>query len=246
MYKKKKIVAIITARAGSKGVKNKNTKKLNGFPLISYSILSAKKSKLIDKVFVSTDGKKISRISKTYGAEVINRPKKLSNDVIHSDAAVVHAINYISKYLNFDFEYLVFIQPTSPLRNKTELDLAIKKCIEKKLDTVFSSTDYKPFIWIKKRGKILPDNFNPKKRKRRQVNFNINETGSFYVVKKNSFLKNKDRFGKKVSNFDSDFYSAFEIDNIEEFKFIEKLLRHSVLKDYNLCLPKKNEVNQGN
>ena len=122
-------------------------------PLISYSISSAKKSKLIDKVFVSTDGKQISRISKIYGAEVIIRPKKISNNIIMPDAAVVHAINYISKIQNFSFDYLVFIQPTSPLRNKTELDLAIKRCINKNLDTVFSSTDYKPFLWTKKRGK---------------------------------------------------------------------------------------------
>lgn len=239
MYKKKKIVAIIPAREGSKGIKNKNIKKLNGFPLISYSICSAKKSKLIDKVFVSTDGKKISKISKTYGAEVIKRPKKLSNDIIMPDAAVVHAIKYILKNLNFNFDYLVFIQPTSPLRHKTELDLAIKKCIDKKLDTVFSSTDYKPFIWIKKGEKFLPDNFNPKKRKRRQINQNINETGSFYIVEKKSFLKNKDRFGKKISNYESNFYSFFEIDNIEEFKFIEKLLKYSILKDYSICLPEK-------
>ena len=59
------------------------------------------------------------------------------------------------------------------------------------------------------------------------------------MVEKNSFLKNKDRFGKKVSNFESNFFNAFEIDNIEEFKFIEKLLQHSILKDYNLCLPQK-------
>lgn len=239
MYKKKKIVAIIPAREGSKGIKNKNIKKLNGFPLISYSISCAKKSKLIDKVFVSTDGKKISKISKIYGADVIKRPKKLSNDIIHSDAAVVHAIKYILKNLNFNFDYLAFLQPTSPLRNKTELDLAIKKCVDNKLDTVFSSTDYKPFLWIKKGQKFLPDNFNPKKRKRRQINKNINETGSFYIVEKKSFLKNKDRFGKKISNYESDFYNFFEIDNIEEFKFIEKLLKHSILRSYSICLPKK-------
>ena len=64
MFKNKKIVAIIPAREGSQGIKNKNIKKLNGHPLISYSISSAKKSKLIDKVFVTTDGKKISKISK--------------------------------------------------------------------------------------------------------------------------------------------------------------------------------------
>ena len=207
--------------------------------MISYSISSAKKSKLIDKVFVTTDGKKISKISKMLGAEIIKRPKELSNNIIMSDAAVVHAINYISKNLNFNFDYVVFLQPTSPLRNKTELDLAIKQCIVKNLDTVFSSTDYKPFVWTKKKGKILPVSYDPKMRKRRQINLDVNETGSFYVVKKTAFVKYNNRFGKKISNYNCEFFNFFEIDNIEEFKFIENLLKHSILKNYNLCQPLK-------
>ena len=151
MFKNKKIVAIIPARKRSKGIKNKNLKKLNGHPLIAYSILNARKSKLIDRVFVSTDGKKIEKISRKLGAEVIIRPKKFSNDIIMPDFAVIHAIKFITNKLRYNFDYVVFLQPTSPLRKKNELDLAIKKCIIKKLDTLFSSIDYKPFLWRKKR-----------------------------------------------------------------------------------------------
>ena len=79
MYKNKKIIAIITARKGSKRIKNKNILNLSGLPLISYSIHYAKKSNLIDRVFVSTDGRKIASVSKKFGAEVIIRPKKLFN-----------------------------------------------------------------------------------------------------------------------------------------------------------------------
>ena len=239
MYKKKNIIAIITAREGSKTIRNKNIKSLNGFPLIAYSILNAKKSKLIDKVFVSTDGKKIAKISKKFGAEVVLRPKQLSNDIIMPDFAVIHAIKYISIKLKYDFDYVVFIQPTSPLRKKGELDNAIKKSILSKVDTLFSSTDYKPFIWRKKRTNLFPINFDPLKRKRRQKIFDVNETGSYYVVKKKIFLKYKNRFGKKVLNFNSNFYNSLEIDTLEEFNYIEKLLKSSILKNFNLCLPKK-------
>ena len=75
MFKKRKIVAIIPARKGSKGLKDKNIKRLNKIPLIAYSITHAKRSNFIDKVFVTTDGEKIADISKKFGAEVIRRPK---------------------------------------------------------------------------------------------------------------------------------------------------------------------------
>ena len=95
MYKNKKIVAIITARGGSKGIKNKNLINLNGHPLISYSIGYAKNSSLIDRVFVTTDSKKISATALKLNSEVIKRPKNLSGDFVMNDLAVVHAIRYI-------------------------------------------------------------------------------------------------------------------------------------------------------
>ena len=126
MYKNKKIVAIIPARKNSKEIKKKNIIKLNGLPLISYTIDYAKKSKFIDKVFVSTDGKEIELISKKLGAEVITRPKKLCNDIIMPDHAVVHAIKYLKRMFNYNFDYVVFLQPTTPFRKSNELDKAIR------------------------------------------------------------------------------------------------------------------------
>jgi CMP-N-acetylneuraminic acid synthetase len=239
MYKNKKIVAIIPARKNSKGVKKKNLIKLNGVPLISYSINCAKKSKLIDKVFVSTDGEDIGLVSKKYGAEVIKRPKKLSNDVIMPDHAVVHAIDYIQKLMEYNFDYVVFLQPTTPLRKLSEIDDAIKYCISNKLDTVFSSTDYLPFLWRNTKNSIYPLSFNPYKRKRRHEINDVNETGSFYIAKKESFKKYKDRFGKKVANYNADFLSIFEIDTISDYNFIQELLKTSLIKKHKICLPKK-------
>ena len=241
MFKKRKIVAIIPARKGSKGLKDKNIKRLNKIPLIAYSITHAKRSNFIDKVFVTTDGEKIADISKKFGAEVIRRPKNLCNDVIMPDFAVTHAIKYIENQLKYNFDYVVFLQPTSPLRKKGELDMAIKKCVRNNVDTLFSSTDYKPFIWRWKSNKLSPVNFKPENRQRRQINSEINETGSFYIVKKFSFLKRKDRFGKKILNFESEFYNSLEIDTAEEFNYINGLLKSSVLKKHDLCLPKSNQ-----
>ena len=151
---------------------------------------------MIDKIFVSTDGNKIASISKKFGAEVIIRPRNISGDTVPNEPVISHALNYIKK-IGVNFDIIVFLQPTSPLRQKYELDKAIKLLIDKNLDTVFSSNDYVPFIWKKKKRTLLPSNFNLKKRKRRQEIFTVNETGSFYIFTKKTFLQNKNKFGKK-------------------------------------------------
>ena len=241
MYKNKKIIAVIPARKNSKEIKKKNLIKLNGLPLISYSIDYAKKSKLIDRVFVSTDGNNIASVSKKFGSEVIMRPKNLCTDTIMPDYAVMHAIDYVKKILNYNFDYVVFLQPTTPLRQLGELDKAIKYCISEKFDTVFSSMDYKPFLWRKKKNSIYPVSFNPYKRKRRQIINDINETGSYYITKKEAFKKFRSRFGKKISNFNSDFLSFFEIDTLIDYDFIKELFKTLILKNHKISLPKKNK-----
>mgnify|MGYP006085225239 FL=1 len=239
MYKNKKIIAVIPARKNSKGIKKKNLIKLNGLPLISYSIDYAKKSKLIDRVFVSTDGNNIASVSRKFGAEVVIRPKNLCKDTIMPDHAVVHTIDYVKKILNYSFDYVVFLQPTTPLRQLGELDKAIKYCITEKFDTVFSSMDYKPFLWRKKKQYIYPVSFDPYRRKRRQIIQDINETGSYYITKKEAFKKFKNRFGKKISNYNSDFLSFFEIDTLSDYDYIKELFKTSILKNHKISLPKK-------
>ena len=239
MYKNKRIVAIIPARKGSKGIKNKNLIKLLGIPLINYSINYAKKSKLIDRIFVSTDGEKISQTSKNFGAEVIKRPKKYVSDTASSDSAVVHAIKFIKQKLEYEFDIVVFLQPTTVLRKIGELDQAIKMLVNRKLDTVFSSVDYQPFLWSRFKKNLRPNSFNPQKRKRRQNIFTINETGSYYITKKVAFLKTKNRFGNKILNFNSDYHSMLEIDKMNDLKYLIDLIKTNIPKKYKLCIPNK-------
>ncbi len=237
MYKNKKIIALIPARKGSKGIKNKNIIKLMGKPLISYSIRYAESSNLIDKIFVSTDGSKIASISKKFGAEVIIRPRNISGDTTPNEPVISHALNYIKK-IGLNFDIVVFLQPTSPLRQKYELDKAIKLLIDKNLDTVFSSNNYLPFIWKKEKRTLLPSNFNLKKTKRRHEIFTVNETGTFYIFTKKTFLQNKNKFGKKISHFNTEFISSIlEIDDYKDYRNINNLLKTNIPKKYNIFLP---------
>ena len=143
------IVSIIPARQNSQSIKNKNLAKLGNKPLIYYSIKAALKSKMISRVIVSTDSKKIMQLAKSFGAEApFLRPKKLSktNSSIHEVA--IHAINFIEKKENSKIPSIVVLQPTSPLRSFIDIDKAIELFIKSKAEYVTSFSKTKPLEWI--------------------------------------------------------------------------------------------------
>ena len=240
MYYNKKFTAIIPARAGSKGIKKKNIKKLDGHPLIAYSIEAAKQSKYIDEIYVSTDGKEISKIAKKYGSEVILRPKVFSDDVSNADLAVSHAINFIINKLHRKVDNIVFMQPTSPLRCKNDLDKSIEKFLKDKSDSLFSGVSLHPCLWNSKNMNYLkPVNYNPFRRKRRQSDKNnIVENGSIYVSKKQTYLKYKNIFGNKISSYIMNYICLSQIDDLEEFKVIESIIKSKNFEYLKFIKPK--------
>ena len=124
MKESKKILAIIPARGGSKGIPRKNIRVLAGKPLIAYSIEAALKSKYINKVVVSTDDKEIAEVAKKYGAEVIKRPKELARDESPTIDAIFHVLDSL-KDENYIPDMIILLQPTSPLRSIDDIDNAI-------------------------------------------------------------------------------------------------------------------------
>jgi len=129
------VVAIIPARGGSKRIPEKNIKKLNGKPLIYYSIKNAKSSKLIDKIIVSTDNKKIAKIAKELGAEVpFLRPRNISNDKAKTIDVVKHTISFLEDQ-NYIPDIITILQPTTPLRSIITLDKSIR-ILKKERDTM--------------------------------------------------------------------------------------------------------------
>lgn len=133
MYDSMRILAIIPARGGSKGIKNKNIINLKGHPLISYTIDAALKSKYIDTAVVSTDSEEIARISKACGASVpFLRPAELATDDSKTIDTVIHAINKLRE-MSSEFDVLVLLQPTQPLRDSKDIDAAIELFFDKGL-----------------------------------------------------------------------------------------------------------------
>lgn len=129
MFNGKKVIAIIPAREGSKGVVDKNIKILGNKPLVAWPIDVAKKSKYIDRIIVSTDGKKIQDIALSYGAEIIKRPKSLAQD----NSLVIDTIKYTINVLKEQIEnigFIIILEATSPFRNIDDVDSAIELLLE--------------------------------------------------------------------------------------------------------------------
>lgn len=160
MINDKKVLALIPAREGSKGIKDKNIIEIGGKPLISYTINAAKNSKYIDKVIVSTDGDKIANVAIKYGVSVpFLRPKNLAQDNSNVITTVVYTLEQLNSN-NEKYDIIVLLQPTSPFRNQNHIDEALEMLINNNLTSILSvcETDKNPTLirQFKENNKIIP------------------------------------------------------------------------------------------
>ncbi|HOI30237.1 MAG TPA: acylneuraminate cytidylyltransferase family protein [Melioribacteraceae bacterium] len=214
-----KIVAIIPARGGSKGIKNKNLYKFIDKPLIAWSILSAQNSGIIDSVYVSSDSNEILNTAVSFGAKTIKRPDILANDIIMPDAALFHALNYITEPI----EYIVFLQPTSPLRKNDDIKKAIFQIKNENADSLLSGVPAHHFIWSKKKKYFHPLNYDYLKRPRRQDFFQYVENGSIYIFKPWILKKNKNRLGGKITLYEMEDWQLYQIDSPDDIHQLEAI-----------------------
>ena len=133
------ILALIPARGGSKGITNKNIRNLAGKPLIEYSITSAKKSKKINRIIVSTDNKKIASVSKKAGAEIpFLRPKLISKNTTPIIDVIQHTLDFLEDTESYKPDIIILLQPTTPLRSIQDIDNSIRLLINSKSTSVIS------------------------------------------------------------------------------------------------------------
>ena len=225
-----KVLAIIPARGGSKGVPKKNSKLLAGAPLIAYTIESAKKSKHLDKLIVSSDDDEIISISKALGVEVpFKRPKEFAQDNSGSLEVVQHAIHYFERKNQY-FDAVVLLQPTTPFREKGLIDKAIETFINKKCDSLVSVLpvphQYNPH-WVFEsdaKGFLNIATGDTEIIKRRQdLPKTYFRDGSIYITK-TDVIKNGSLYGNKVSYIETSLNNHINIDTIEDWKEAERIV----------------------
>ncbi|MCU4369327.1 cytidylyltransferase domain-containing protein [Acinetobacter courvalinii] len=235
MIGKYSVTALIPARGGSKRLPRKNVKLLGDRPLIAWSIETAKASKYIDRVVVSTDDEEIKQVSELYGAEVpFLRPEHLATDHATSFDVIKHAIGFLQ--LDQKNELIVLLQPTSPLRLVSELDAALEFFITKKAKGIVSvsETEHSP-MWTN----TLPENgcmsdfIRPEVQGKRSQDlpkfFRLN--GSIYIYEILSLLEQaKIFFDESVYGFETSLKTAVDIDTDLDFKIAEILMENGCKK----------------
>lgn len=226
-----KTIAIIPARGGSKGIPRKNLLSFCGMPLIYWSIAVGRLCPMIDAVYVSTDDEEIGSLSRSFGAEVIERPPQLATDSASSESALIHACEYLqSKNIELP-EKIVFLQATSPLREVTELSSALDQFDREGLDSLLSAASREhSFWWRAGCGSAEPLNYDFHNRPRRQDRGHedsiILETGSYYITKTSILLTEQNRLGGKIGVHIVPLWKGMEIDDTHDVPLLEHLMRY--------------------
>lgn len=232
MINGKRVLALIPARGGSKGLPRKNIRPMCGKPLIAWSIEKAKLSKYLDMVLVTTDSQEIADIARQYGAYVpFLRPPELATDRSTTYDAVRHALAYLETNEEKIFDYIVLLEPTSPLREDDDVDQMLEHLIDMSsdFDSIVSVGEVAehPSIVRRVRGARL-EPFCPELEQttRRQDNEPAYfPYGVAYIVKTDVYLAERTFCSQRCTWFLINRYQNYEIDDLYDFLCVEVVMR---------------------
>jgi len=235
MIENKKVLGIVVARAGSKGLPGKNYELLAGKPLVQYAIEAGKNSRFIDDVVISTDCKRCMEIATDLGVDVpFTRPDNLSGDTVPSADVIEHAINYLGERGD-SYDIFVLLEPTSPLRDGTDIDAALEAMVlagHTSLVSVCQAEDQHPcFMFeLEDKGNLVPwsgNKFEPLRRQDVQHAYYLE--GSVYISYIDTFIQHRTFCHENTGAYIVPKWKAFEIDDIWDFLCIEAIMKFRAL-----------------
>jgi CMP-N,N'-diacetyllegionaminic acid synthase len=230
MINQQKILAIIPARGGSKGLPRKNILNLAGKPLLAWTIEAAQKSCYIDRLILSSDDEKIISVAKEYKCDVpFIRPSSLATDTTPGISPILHAIQHVKEY-----DYIILLQPTSPLRTTEDIDKSIEICIEKNAPACVSITESSehPFhtFFFTNENKLTSVISNIKIPNRRQdcpTTFRLN--GAIYIANIPWLIKNESFISEQTIGYEMPSIRSIDIDNRIDFLLAETIIKETLL-----------------
>jgi len=225
-----KILGLITARGGSKGIPGKNIKLLGGKPLLQYTWESGKQAGLLDKVILSSEDQKIIEVAKKLGLEVpFTRPAELAQDETPSIEVIKHALNFFREK-GEDFDAVCLLQPTTPFRSPGLIDACIKKFEENNYDSLISvrevPAEFNPhWVFEEKEGLLKlatgEESIIPRRQDLPKAYF---RDGAIYITKTEVVLKQNSLFGKRIGFYDTSGTPYVNIDVPEDWEKAEKIV----------------------
>ena len=228
----KKILAIIPARGGSKGLPRKNIIDLAGKPLIAWTIEASLNSKYISKTIVSSDDEEILNISRQYKSNIIKRPSELALDTTTSEPVVKHVLDELKKK-NEEFDYLVLLQPTSPLRDTENIDNAFDVLFQNNATALISTYEINNKIlkaFKKKQNGFIEGISNNEYPfiSRQSLPKTYISNGAIYIIKVDEFLKNISFYTNKTISYLMSEIKSIDIDTKDDFYRVKKIFNESI------------------
>lgn len=223
MFNNNKILVVIPARGGSKGIPRKNIRLLGEKPLISYAINTAKSSQYVDDVVVTTEDAEIATMAEKFGCSTIKRPSELSSDEVPLDPVIFDAVIQKEKQTFDEYDLVITLQPTSPLLKSSTLDAAIEKFDNFDVHTVLSVVDDRHLCWgYDERNQIYYPLYS-KRVNRQYLPKNYKETGSLLITRR-GYLTENSRFGDNVDIIELSKEESIDIDTYQDWWIAENYL----------------------
>jgi N-acylneuraminate cytidylyltransferase len=189
-------LAVIPARGGSKGIPGKNLRPVGGAPLIVHTLRAARAARHVNRIVVSTDSAEIAAVARAEGADVVLRPADISGDTASSESALLHVLAELSRTENYQPDYLVFLQCTSPLTTGGDIDGTVGTLVREKADTALAVAPFHYFLWQRDASGAATGINHDKSRRllRQERESQFVETGAVYVMHAAGFLQHRHRF----------------------------------------------------
>ena len=220
------VLAIIPARGGSKRIPRKNVALVGGLPLVTHSIRHAISSQRVTTTVVSTDDAEIAAIARAEGADVIERPLSLANDMSSSESALLHVLDARRAVGHEDPALVVFLQCTSPVREPADIDNAVAQFERQGADSLMSACENTKFIWALGAEGARSLNYDYRNRKREQdLDPQFQENGSIYVFRPQLLRATNNRLGGTIAIYSMGYWSSFQVDSQEDLELCDWILR---------------------
>ena len=218
-----KFIFVIPAKGNSQRIKNKNIKKLNGLPLIEYTLRFLKKNQIYDNIYLSTESSEIKKISKKYNINIIDRPKKLCGKFTSTEAVVLNLL----KKINFQakgYEWVITLQPTSPFRKISTLKKCLRYTNNKTYDVITTFKKNRGDFWINENRKLRRV-FPSWPRNQHQRNDLYEETSSIYINRISQLFKTKSMISGNIKSVLTNNEENIDINTLQDFDYSEYVLR---------------------
>lgn len=244
-----KYLSLITARGGSKEVRSKNIRTVGGRPLLAWTIWHCLSSQLSSDPFVSTNDEEIASIGEAYGAETIWRPDYLCEPGSTTESALIHAIDYLSAQ-GQHYDYVICLQPTSPIRFSGLLDRCIEQLEEDDADSLLAAWKMYNFLWRQLPSPvstyIWSSSYNYVHRPMRQdlqpEDYRYFDCGNLYITHCDVLRETQSRLGGKITVYPVNDIENMQLDTEDDLEIFDAVLSGDIRKFLDYDIPKGKEI----